>query len=230
MSIGSVPSGVVVRRLMFAVVVVALFAAACGDGGSEDAGADRAFPSSAVAAWLEAVDNGDINRVDAVVDATTVAVVVAIENGFDAVQTAALFDEGIPGTLAPGYWSAFSVDFSEFSGRTLSGLTVGDFEELPGGDFAVVDLGREGGTTGVIVMRAADGWRVDMVATLGAGIVAPLSRFFAGLPADADGDKVRAVLRTNVVPSLRVIADRTPEPGLSADAERLIVEIESYVS
>jgi hypothetical protein len=211
------------------MVVCALTASACGGAAEEGTGDDRAFPSSAVAAWLEAVDAGDVARINAVVDRTTVGLIVAIENGFDAGQTAVLVDDGLPANLAPGYWASFSNDFSEFSGRALSGLTVGAFEELPGGQYAVVDLGQEG-TTDVIVLRADDGWRVDMVATLGAGIIAPLSRFFAGLPADEDGDQIRAVLRTDVVPSLQVIADRTVEPTLAADTERLIVEIESYVS
>ena len=217
------------RRILLLIGAGAIALSACGASDVEGGGDDRAFPSSAVAAWLEAVDTGDVARVDGVIAGAAFAVVVAVENGFDAAQTSEVLDGGLPETLASGYWASFSDDFAEFSGRPLGGLTVGDFEELPGGDYAVVDLGQEGSSTDVVVIRADDGWRVDMVATLGAGVVAPLSRFFAGLPEDEQGDAVRSILREEILPSLRVIADRTVEPALAADAERLVVEIESYI-
>lgn len=217
------------RQTLTLAVAAAVALAACGSPEADEEAEDRAFPAAAVAAWLEAVDAGDVERIDGVVAATGMAVVVAVENGFDAAQTIEVLDDGLPAPLASGYWDSFSRDFADFSGRALSGLTVGDFEELSGGEFAIVDLGQERGSSDVVVARTDDGWRVDMVATLGAGLVAPLSRFFAALPETEVGDEVRTAIRDEVVPSLRVVADRTSEPSLAADTERLIVEIESYI-
>jgi hypothetical protein len=210
-------------------MMLVLAASACGGTAGDDGADARAFPSSAVAAWLEAVDGGDAAAVEEVVEPATLAVVVAAENGLDAPQTLSAIDEGIPASLAAGYWDEFNRDFSEFSGRALGGLAVGDFEELPGGEFAVVDIGQEESATDVVVVKTDDGWRVDMVATLGVGVIAPLSRAFADLPATETADSVRTAFRERVVPSLQVIADRSAEPALAAEAERLIVEIESYV-
>lgn len=210
-------------------LALVLLVAGCGDAADDGADEDRRFPSSATSAWLAGIDDSDMARVADVVEPVSLAIVVAFENGLDAVQTLALIEDGMPQELASGYWQTFGAEFSEFSGRALSGMAVGDFEELPGGEYAVVDLGLEGGASNVIVVKAEDGWRVDMVATLGAGIVGPLRRMFEELPPSEEGDAVRTAFRETVVPALGVIAERTPEPSLAADAEQLVTIIESYI-
>lgn len=192
-------------RLLSLFASVALVAVACG-GDADTEPAAAAVPSEAVARWFEAVDAGDVRALDAVVIDGSLAFVLALENRFEVAQTAALVDDGVPDDVAATYWESFANGFSEFSGRPVGTLTVGDYREFEseGETFAAVSVR---GTTdrGAIVFtrKLEDGtWAVDLVATLSPGFVGLLRRNLEELPQGEDADRVRLAYRTVIAPSI----------------------------
>jgi hypothetical protein len=203
-------------------LVAAATLSSCGNGASTSTTTSLVpanFPTAAVRVWLEAVDAGDLTEIDRVVDRRTTAVVVALENGFDAEQLAAAATGGLGDDLASQYWRSFRDSFEDFHPGGLQSIEVGEFEEAEsdGADFAFVDITGTEGATRVVTRLASNGqWQVDLVGTLAEA----LGLQFAALP-DLDGsDEAREVLYDvisgSVLPPLDLVAS---QPGSAIEVE-----------
>jgi hypothetical protein len=213
------------------LVILALVAAACG-GDAEPESAAAAVPTEAVARWFEAVDAGDVEAVDGVVVDGSLAFVLALENRFEAAQIAALVDGGVPDEVAARYWESFANGFSEFSGRPVGTLTVGDYREFEseGETFAAVSVRGATDRGAIVFTRQLEdgGWAVDLVATLSPGFVSLLRRNLDGLPQGAEGDRVRSAYQTVIAPSIwAALAAGEFDDAFARDALNLLEAIEA---
>ena len=188
------------RSLVSILVVLAAFATGCG-ASDEDA---ESSPPAVVAGWAEAVDSRDFEAATDAVYEPSLVIVLAAENAIPASDTAAMLDEGITPSAAAAYWSSFRDGFDAFAGRPISTLNVGSSAEVEAGgvNWAVVAVGVQEGASAPTFTRDADGWAVDLVATLATGFVEPLLAYLEDLPEDEDGATIRESYETVVVPAM----------------------------
>jgi len=188
------------RSLVSILVVLAAFAAGCG-ASDEDA---ESSPPAVVAGWAEAVDSRDFEAATDAVYEPSLVIVLAAENAIPASDTAAMLDAGITPAAAAAYWSSFRDGFDAFAGRPISTLNVGSSAEVEAGgvNWAVVAVGVQEGASAPTFTRDADGWAVDLVATLATGFVEPLLAYLEDLPEDEDGSTIRESYETVVVPAM----------------------------
>ena len=174
--------------------------AGCGEG--EDA--PDASPPAVVAGWAEAVDGRDFDAATEAVYQPSFVVVLAAENQLPASESAAMLRDGVPAAVAASYWSSFRDGFDSFAGRPISALNVGASEGLEADAvvWAVVPASAQDDASGPVFTRSEDVWLVDLVATLAPGFVEPLADYLSSLPADEDGELIRDVYDTAVVPAL----------------------------
>lgn len=214
---------------MVLLAVIALVGAACGSDASEPE-APR-VPSEAVARWFSAVEDGDAAAAGAVVVDGSLALVLALENKLTPAQTAELIASGVPAGVATDYWHSFSEGFSDFAGRPIGTLTVGDYREFEseGQMFAAVTVRGSGDATSVVFARQeSETWAVDLVATLGPGFVGPMQRDLEMLPADEDGERIRVAYRDVVAPSLwAALAASEFDDAFAREALSLLEDIDS---
>ena len=214
---------------MVLLAVIALVGAACGSDASEPE-APR-VPSEAVARWFSAVEDGDAAAAGAVVVDGSLALVLALENKLTPAQTAELIASGVPASVATDYWHSFSEGFSDFAGRPIGTLTVGDYREFEseGQMFAAVTVRGSGDATSVVFARQeSETWAVDLVATLGPGFVGPMQRDLEMLPADEDGERIRVAYRDVVAPSLwAALAASEFDDAFAREALSLLEDIDS---
>jgi hypothetical protein len=214
---------------MVLLAVVALVGAACGSDASEPEA--PTVPSEAVARWFSAVEDGDAAAAGAVVVDGSLALVLALENKLTPAQTAELIASGVPANVATDYWQSFSQGFSDFAGRPIGTLTVGDYREFEseGQMFAAVTVRGSGDATSVVFARQeSEAWAVDLVATLGPGFVGPMQRDLEMLPADEDGERIRVAYRDVVAPSLwAALAASEFDEAFAREALSLLEDIDS---
>jgi hypothetical protein len=182
-----------------------------------------------VRVWLEAVAQADLAEIDRVVERRGEAVVVALENGFDADQLAAAATGGLPDDLADQYWRSFREAFDEFDAGSLAAVEVGEFEEITadGRSFAFVDVTGTQGAARIVTRLASNGqWQVDLVGTLASA----LSTQFGTLPELTGTEEARAVLfeviADAVLPSLELVAS---QPDAAADVEEAVDVLQEAV-
>ena len=190
----------VMRSFVSILVVLAAFAAGCG-ASEEDS---ESSPPAVVAGWVEAVDTRDFEAATDAVYEPSLVIVLAAENAIPASDTAAMLDKGITPAAAAAYWSSFRDGFDAFAGRPISTLNVGSSAEVEGGgvNWAVVAVGVGEGASAPTFTRDADGWAVDLVATLATGFVEPLLAYLEDLPDDEDGATIRESYEAVVVPAM----------------------------
>lgn len=154
--------------------------------------------------WLASVDGSEFAAATDRTYEPAMAVVIAVENGLTAADTAAFLTEGIPGSVSAAYWSSFQEGFGAFAGYPLAELDVGTADEIfsEGVQFSAVAVTDPEAGRGMVFTRDALGRRVDLVATLAPGFVDPLLRTYEALPAGADGDLVRTAYEETVVPAM----------------------------
>jgi hypothetical protein len=215
------------RRPVSAFFAILLVATACGGGDSDADSTLPSFPPVVVNDWLVAVAEGDADAMTATVYQESLTLVIAIENGLDAPQTATMLEDGLDPAYAVSYWQSFRDEFAQFSGGSLEMLEVGRYEILAVDDIAFASVEVGGAEERTEMMTRSDdalGWQVDMLATVGPAFAAQLRRLAEELPAGPAGDRVRAALRASALPALRAAATRDPGNRiLTADIERLQV-------
>ena len=188
------------RTFVPLVLVFALVASACG--GSQDD--PESSPPAVVAGWAEAVEARDFPAATAAVFEPSMVLVLAAENALPAAETAAMLTNGVTPAVEAAYWSSFRDGFGAFAGQPISNLNVGGASELEAGGavWAVVTVSAQDDATAAVFTRDADGWSVDLVATLAGGFVDPLSRYLESLPDDTDGETVRTAYADVVIPAM----------------------------
>jgi hypothetical protein len=218
-------------RRSLLLLTLCLLVAACGS--SNEPGPEPAVvPSEAVVRWLEAVENGDIAEATATTVDGSLAIVLALENGMDAGETADLVDDGVPDEMASSFWNSFAVEFVSFAGRPLSTLRVGEYTEFAseGATYAAVSITGRSDADAVVFTRLEDdgGWAVDLVATLGAGFLEVMERTYDSLPDSDDGGRVRDAYREVVAPSLwAALAAGDSNDDFTRDALGLLERIDA---
>jgi len=186
-------------------LVLALSAAGCASSG-DDASAS---PPSVVAGWTEAVEVRDFDTATASVFEPSLVIVMAAENSLPAPDAAAMLEEGVTPAAAAAYWSSFRDGFDAFAGRPISTLKVGSSNEFEAGGvpWALVTVSVQEESSAPTFTREADGWAVDLVATLAPGFVEPLETYLASLPDDDDGATIRDAYEAVVVPAMWAAID-----------------------
>ena len=190
------------KRLLSLLIMSVVLAAGCG-ASSDD---PETSPAAVVAGWAEAVEVRDFDAAtDAVFDPSLV-IVLAAENNLPASDTAGMLDDGITPAAAAAYWSSFRDGFDAFAGRPISTLNVGASSEIEAGGemWAKVPVSVQEAASAPAFTRDADGWAVDMVATLAPGFVEPLLSYLQSMPDDEDGATIRDAYTTVVVPAMWV--------------------------
>lgn len=212
-------------RAGIVLIAAAILVSSCGDEPAVTTSLVEAnFPSAAVRVWLDAVGTGDRDEIHRVVEPSGEAVIVALENGFDADQLATAATAGLPPDLARQYWASFRSTFEEFRAAELSSLVVMDFELVEDGDaeFAFVEVEGPDGSGAVMARRAPSGqWQVDLVGTLAPALGSRLNDVaeLAGSPEAVA--KVDDIIRTVVVPALEVAARESSDRTLRSVLDRL---------
>lgn len=185
------------RRSLFLIVA---FAAACSASTS-----DVIDPAPVVVEeWLASIDGNDYEAATGHTYEPAMAIAIAVENGLDAADTAALLNDGIPAAMSASYWSSFRTGFDSFAGFELTDLGVGTAEPIftEGVQFAAVSVDDSASGNGLIFTRDAAGREIDLVATLAPGFVDQLLSFYEALPVGDDGDVVRSAYLHTVVPAM----------------------------
>ena len=209
--------------MLLVLITSALVTAGCGASGDDP----ESSPAAVVAGWAEAVEVRDFDAATASVFEPSLVIVLAAENNLPAADTAAMLNDGLTPAAAAAYWSSFRDGFDAFAGRPISTLNVGASSEIEAGGelWAKVPVSVQETASAPAFTRDADGWEVDMVATLAPGFVEPLLNYYQSLPDDEDGAAIRDAYSTVVVPAMWVAI----EAGGHGDefARRALVLIEA---
>ncbi len=172
-------------------------------------------PADVVAQWLDAVSTVDGTRLQALVEPVGLVVVAGVENQLRSDEFAALLDTGMTEELSERYWRSFRDDFESIRGLAIDDVAVeGPLPESLGPDHVAVRISSAEQDSYVVLRRSGSaGWQLDMVATLGPGMVVPLREYLEsavkGAYAEAIGDAFRSV-----VPSLDAAARLDPDNAL----------------
>lgn len=187
------------------MLVLALLTAGCGSSGDDT----EASPPSVVAGWAEAVEIRDFDAATASVFEPSLVIVMAAENSLPAPDVATMLNDGVTPAAAAAYWSSFREGFDAFAGRPISTLNVGSSKEFEAGGmpWALVTVSVQEESSAPTFTRDADGWAVDLVATLAPGFVEPLGTYLASLPDDDDGATIRDAYEAVVVPAMWAAID-----------------------
>ncbi len=170
-----------------------------------------ASPDAAVEDWLAAVDAVDLPVLAVSVEPANIALLAGAENGFTVEQMTAVLEAGLPGATARSYWATFRESIIGFLGTGLEEAAVTGVERYRVGDisYAAVDVAKDGAETEVITRLGPDGWRIDLVATVGPALAVQLRRLVARIVAEADGRTARTYAATAVA-SLQAALMRDP--------------------
>lgn len=187
------------------MLVLALLTAGCGSSGDDT----EASPPSVVAGWAEAVEVRDFDAATASVFEPSLVIVMAAENSLPAPDVAMMLKGGVTPAAAAAYWSSFREGFGAFAGRPISTLNVGSSNEFEAGGmpWALVAVSVQEESSAPTFTRDADGWAVDLVATLAPGFVEPLGTYLTSLPDDDDGATIRDAYEAVVVPAMWAAID-----------------------
>lgn len=186
------------------LIAIVVLASACSADPVVVAGHET--PETAVVVWFESVDAGRPETASNATYDQSLALILGLENGLDAVTVASYLDEGVPIAVQASYWASFSEGFVEFSSRPLSTLTVGEsvVYSSEGVEFATVPIaiGGQGGSVVITRMTQEGAWVVDLVASLGDGFAKLLASNYGEIPVGESGDRIRLAYTQAVVPAL----------------------------
>lgn len=196
-------------RLAVVLAVFALFGAGCGAGGTTTTEPSQ-FPTGSVRSWLNSLEAGDSAAALELTFEESMLVVLAAENDMPAEVIGPLLRRGATEESAAAYISEFTEALRTRYGGSLADVTVDGFEQLDGIYAAVTVTGDSGAS--IITRRAPGGlWQIDLVGTLGPALITQLRDLLESAPADEDGNTIRAVYESGVVPSLEAASASDPE-------------------
>ena len=212
------------RRLLFPALAACVVAvSACGTGSPTVSTFER-IPTAVAFDWLNAVSAAEGDSIAAVVEPHGLVIVAAAENNYSMEQTASLLQSGFTEGLAANYWQSVREEFSGFAGVPFRDLEVGVYEEFDSGAerYAVVTLRSPGGDGSLVTSSGADGWKVDMAATVGPAFAAQIRTIAEGLDDTASSALIAQALREAVLPGLAAAAVLDPDNGdLAREIERI---------
>jgi hypothetical protein len=210
------------RRLVPLLGLV-LLAVACGTDSTTNSTFER-IPTAIAFDWVNAVASADGAAISRAVEQQGLVVVTAAENAYTPDETAVLLQDGLSTAAADVYWTAFREEFAGFAGTPFRDLEVGVYEEFAaaGGDFAVVTLRGGSGTGTVVALRGAEGWQVDMAATVGPAFAGQIRNLAEQLDDSPASSLVAAALQDRVLPGLLAAAHLDPDNAtLQAEIGRI---------
>lgn len=189
-----------------------------------------ATPADIAAAWIDAVIAGDVAELATLVEPAGLVVLAGVENAYTEAEMIALLDAGWPADLIGDYWSSFRSGFSKVAGIPLQAVTVGGHTVFPLGevDFAGVVITSGEASTEFMTRSDADGWRLDLIASFGPAFAGQLRRLLFGLSDGPEGQRIRSVYRSAVIPGL--VAALRRDSGnrvLEDELERMTLFLES---
>ncbi len=182
----------------------------------------RCTPIAAVADWLGAIADDDVDTIDRLVDPVDLALLAGAENAFTREQLAAVAATGLPEATRSSYWQSFAEGFEEVLGMPLDEVTIVGAEEFTseGERYAAVTVGVGDATTEVITHLVDGAWQVDMVATAGPALAVPIRRLVTDLAASEDEATARTYARAAVA-SLGAAHAWSADRSLELEAARL---------
>lgn len=199
-------------RTAVVMLVAGIVSAACSGSEAEVTVLDEA-PDAVVEDWLAALADLDLAVLAATTTPENVALVAGAENGFTTEQMAAILDDGLPPATARSYWSTFRDGFVALLGTPIGDIRVsgvGRFA-VDDRDFAAVGLQVEDAGTEILVAATSEGWRVDLVATVGPALAVQMRRLVAQIVEEADDDAVARSYARAAAISLGAALARDPE-------------------
>ncbi len=196
---------------MMWLLLAALAVGACSGGEAEVTTLDQS-PEAVVADWLAALADLDLAGLAATTTPEDVALIAGAENGFTTEQMTAILDGGLPSATARSYWSTFQETFAALLGTPIADIRVSGVGRFAVDDreFAAVGLQLDDAGTEIVVAGGPDGWRVDLVATIGPALAVQIRRLVAQLVEEADDDVARRYGRAASI-SLGAALARDPE-------------------
>ncbi len=206
-----------VGRWVF-VVVLSVVAVACGGDGGSSSTTLLPAPDIVVREWITAVDQGDVVALDGLVASPSLAFVIGIESRLTTDEITRLAEAGPSADVVGAFWASFEQAFAEIDGTEFASFSVGSSREFDAGGarFSAVTIGSGDRSTDVFVRRSVEGrWEIDVLATVGSGLVVPLT----DLAARATADRFRTLFEQWVLPGLEAAA-RVDEGADVADAVR----------
>lgn len=172
----------------------------------------------AVEEWLDALIAADPEATTALVEKPGLLLALSAENGLSVSEVAEL-QAGIPNSVLDSYWSSFAESLDVFADGGLDILTARRDDSIDGyPGFAAVAVAEPTAvrSTVIVAHRGDDGaWRVDLLATVGPGLVRPL--------ADLHDAAVSSDLGASILPLLKA-AQPSLEAGLEAQGDDLPAE------
>lgn len=205
-------------RLLVAIAVLASVAPACGADPGASSTTLLPAPDLVVREWLAAIDEVDAVALDGLVASASLAFVIGIESRLAPDEIAELAEAGPSSDVVAAFWTSFDRAFTDIDGADFTSLAVGSSRvfDAGGARFAAVTLGSGDRSTEVLVRRSVEGrWEIDVLATVGSGLVVPLT----DLAARATADRFRTLFDQWVLPGLEAAARVDGDP-LVADAVR----------
>ncbi len=178
-------------------IALLLVLTACSTGDTEVTIAPEP-PEQIVEEWLTGLEAVDVDVLADITAAHNVALVAGAENGFTAEQMVAVADQGLPAATARSYWTSFRDGFTDFLVVPMSQVEVGGVGRFSVDDeqFAAVGIALGESTAEVLLHAEPDGWRVDLVATVGPALAVQIRRLVATLVDEADDDIARRYAQT----------------------------------
>ena len=210
-------------RFLLLSFIVLLGACDSGEPGEANPLAGPLGPTEVVEQWLEAVAAVDLEALEGpLVEPVGLALLAGVENQVRSAELVGLIDAGVTGQLADGYWRSFRDEFGSFRGSDIGSITVGAESPIPSNpDYMAVEISTSEQSAFVVVRtNDPDKWQVDMVATLGTGLVGQLREY---LESALEGDysvPIADAYRSAIVPGLDAALALDPEDA------RLVFETE----
>jgi len=218
------------RRVSQGLLVLALVATGCADGGDDPpdtiaAGQGAATAVEAVNELVEALNAAEFASASrlAMPDQAALA---SLAEGATLGAVAEALREGDQ-EVAANFWAGFAQGSGAFLSDT-DGASDGDVVEEAGVEFHTVNLSFPSGESRVVLVREQDGFRVDIFASFGAGLAdkmaAPVERLLT-----TQTDDARLVLASlgEIVPSLLVAAG---QPENSAEVTQQLLALVELIT
>lgn len=193
------------KGLVAAVAVISIASPACTPGAGSSSTTLLPAPDIVVRQWLAAVDEANAAELDELVAAASLAFVIGVESRLTPEEITELAEAGPSPEVVSAFWASFESAFADIGGTDFASLSVGSSREFDAGGarFAAVALGSEDGSTEVFARRSVEGrWEIDVLATVGSGLVVPLT----DLAARATADRFRTLFEQWVLPGLEAAA------------------------
>lgn len=206
-------------------VVLAVMVTACGGGGSDDTvaegpGPGAETPAGAVEQLIEAINAPDFATAGRMAMPGQAALAALAEGAtFDEVADALETDDT---QVAVNFWSGFAQGAGSFLTADIT-TSTGEVIEESQVEFHSVTVEPAEGEARTLLVREADGYRVDIFASFGSGLadkmVAPVERL---LTTQTDDARLILAELQGVVPSLLVAVSL---PGTTAETSQQLLAL-----